>query len=192
MKAIMNNILSFVGYAWREKMVLFSLLGYILLMISPQFSWLSSELQYTGVNEEYSFNMFQLAGGSIDEKGFIALGIFTILNAIGFIAIEFMDYKMKLRSRLSLIKIIEAVLYIGLVVILVIALNNHEILQMISYRKGEIEVLEYWIKDAKGYCNNGVGPVLFIAGLAVAILSKVGIYIFYFVTNVKESLAWKK
>lgn len=192
MKKFFNNLLGFIGFCLSEKLVLISLIAYILVLISPMFSWYSSALTYTGVSEEFSFNMFQLSAGQIKEKGYIALGIFTILICLVFIAIEYLDYKIKLRSRLSIVIPVEVLLYIALIVIVVMALNNEVLRQAMSYRKGEIEALKYWISEANGHCNNGVGPVIYIAGLSLAVLSKVGVYIYYFVDNVKDSLTSKK
>ncbi len=136
--------------------------------------------------------MFQLASGQIKEKSYIALGIFIILVGILFIAIEYLDYKIKLRSRLAIAIVVEVIMYLALVVMVVVALNNETLKAVLSYRSGEIRALEYWIKDASGYCNYGSGPVIYIIGLVAAILSKVGIYIYYFVDYVKDSLTTKK
>ncbi len=192
MKKFIYNLLSFIGFCLSERIVLLSLLGYILVLISPMFSWYSSKLIYTGVNEEFSYNMFQLAGEPIKEKSYIALGIVIILIGIAFIAIEYFDFKIKLRERLAVVFPAQIILYLVWIVILIVALNNEVLKETMSYRAGEIEALEYWIKEADGHCNNGVGPILFVAGLSLAILSKVGLYIYYFVDNVKDSLSTRK
>ena len=192
MKKFINNFLGFIGYSFGEKLVLLSLIGYILILISPMFSWYSSVLSYTGVDEEFSFNMFQLSGGQIKEKSYIAMGIFIILISVALIAIEYLDYKIKLKSRLGIAVILQGLLYVVLVVLIVAALNNETLKEAMSYRSGEIKAVEYWIKDATGHCNNGVGPILYVIGLCFAILSKVGVYIYYFVDNVKDSLTTKK
>lgn len=192
MKKFINNFLGFVGYFLSEKLVLISLIGYILFLISPLLSWYSSSLTYTGVNEEFSFNMFQLAGEPIGEKSYIALGIFTILIGVVFIAIEYLDYRFKLRSRLPIVVPGEVLLYIVLIVMVVVALNNETLTSIMSYRGGEIKALEYWIDEADGHCNHGAGPILYVIGLSIAALSKVGVYIYYFVDNVKDSLTTKK
>ena len=106
--------------------------------------------------------------------------------------IEYKDYKIKLRSRLLVTIPLEIIIYIALIVIVIMAIKNDTLVQVMSYRSGEIRALEYWIKDASGHCNNGVGPVLYILGLAVAVLSKLWIYAFYFIMNVKDSLSAKK
>ncbi len=192
MKKFFNNLLGFIGYCLSERLVLISLLGYILILISPMFSWYSSALAYTGVSEEFSFNMFQLSGGQVKEKSYIAMGVFVIINSIALMLIEYFDYKIKLRSRLSASVLFEILMYIGLIVIVVMAIKNDTLVEKMSYRAGEVEALIYWIKDATGYCNHGVGPILYIIGLSVAILSKVGVYIYYFIDNVKDSLTSKK
>lgn len=192
MKKFINNFLGFIGFCFGEKLVLLSIIGYILILVSPMFSWYSSALSYTGVNEEFSFNMFQLSGGQIKEKSYIALGIFVILISVGLIAIEYLDYKIKLKSRLGIAVILQGLFYVALVVLLIVGLNNESLKEAMSYRSGEIKAVEYWIKDASGHCNNGAGPVLYVIGLGFAILSKVGVYIYYFVDNVKDSLTTKK
>lgn len=192
MKNAIYNILSFIGYSLRERNVLLSILGYILIIISPWFSWYSSALSYTGVSEETSFSMFGLAGNLVEDKSYIALGIFTILIGLGLLFIEYKDYRMKLRSRLAASLAIELVLYVVLIVIFVSAVNDEALREVISYRQGEIEALEYWIEQASGHCNRGVGPVLYILGLVLAIFAKVGVYIFYFIDYVKDSLTIKK
>lgn len=192
MKKVINNILGFIGFCFSEKLVLISLIGYILILISPMFNWYSSSLIYTGVSEEFSYNMFQLSSGQIKEKSYIALGIFIILISCVFIAIEYLNYKIKLRERLPIVIPAEIFFYILLVVFVIIALNNDSLRQNMSYRRGEIEAMEYWIKEAEGHCNNGAGPYIYIAGLFVAVMSKVGVYIYYFIDNVKDSLTSKK
>lgn len=192
MKKFIYNVLSFIGFCLREKIVLLSVVGYILILISPMFSWYSSKLIYTGVNEEFAYNMFQLAGEPIKEKAYIVYGIVVILIGIAFIAIEYLDYKIKLRERLAVILPAQIIMYIVWMVILIVALNNETLKEYMGYRSGEIKALEYWISDAKGHCNNGVGPVLFVIGLGLSVLSKVGLYIYYFVDNVKDSLSTRK
>lgn len=192
MKDKIYNILSFIGYSLREKMVLLSILGYILIIISPWFSWYSSALSYTGVSEETKLSMFGLAGELVKDKSYIALGIFTMLVGFGLLIIEYKDYRMKLRSRLAATLAIEIILYIVLIIMVIAAMNNEALREIMSYRQGEIKALEYWIDEATGHCNRGVGPVLYISGLALAIFSKVGAYIFYFIDYVKDSLTIKK
>ena len=156
------------------------------------FSWYSSALSYTGVAEELSYNMFQLAGGQIKEKSYIAIGIFIILISVALIAIEYLDYKIKLKSRLDATVILQGLFYVVLVILLIVGLNNETLKEAMSYRSGEIKAIEYWIKDASGHCNNGAGPVLYAIGLGLAVLSKVGVYVYYFIDNVKDSLTTKK
>ncbi|MBO5389765.1 MAG: hypothetical protein J6A59_16855 [Lachnospiraceae bacterium] len=192
MKKAIYNILGFIGFCLSEKLVLLSLVGYILIFISPLFSWYSSALMYTGVSEEASYNMFQLASGQIKEKSYIAFGIMIMVLSFVLMLIEYKDYKIKLRSRLLVTIPLEIIIYIALIVIVITAIKNDTLVQVMSYRSGEIRALEYWIKDASGHCNNGVGPVLYILGLAVAVLSKLWIYAFYFIMNVKDSLSAKK
>lgn len=192
MRNAINNILGFIGYSLRERNVLLSILGYILIIISPWFSWYSSALSYPGVSEETSFSMFGLGGNLVEDKSYIVLGIFTILIGLGLLFIEYKDYRMKLRSRLAATLAIELVLYVVLIVMFVSAVNNEALREIISYRHGEIEALEYWIEQASGHCNRGVGPVLYILGLVLAVFAKVGVYIFYFIDYVKDSLTIKK
>ncbi len=192
MKKILTNTLGFIGYSFRERAVLLSIISYILIIISPFLSWYSTALVYTGVDEELKVNMFQLAGGQFKEKSFIVLGIFTIVVGCCFLAIEYLDFGIKLRSRLRACLLIEIILYIILIAIIVCSLNNETVRQIVTYREGEVEALVYWIKDARGHCNRGVGPIVYISGLSLAILSKVGIYVYYFIEFVKESLTIKK
>lgn len=173
-------------------MVLISLVGYILIFISPMFSWYSYFLTYTGVEEEVSFNIFQLGVGQIKEKSYIFFGVFIIIISLAFITIEYLDYKIKLRSRLGIIIAVEILLYLALIIILVMAISNEVVRARISYANGEIKALEYWIKGAQGHCNNGLGPGICIAGFIIAAMSKIGIYIYYFVDRVKDSLTTKK
>ena len=112
MKKFIYNFLGFIGFCFSEKLVLLSLIGYILILISPMFSWYSSALSYTGVAEELSYNMFQLAGGQIKEKSYIAIGIFIILISVALIAIEYLDYKIKLKSRLDATVILQGLFYV--------------------------------------------------------------------------------
>lgn len=191
-KKFLKNLLGFIGFCLREKMVLISLVGYILILISPMFSWYSYFLAYTGVEEAVSYNIFQLGVGQIKEKSYIIFGVFIILISLAFITIEYLDYKIKLRSRLGIIVTVEILLYVALIVILVMAFGNEVIRERISYANGEIKALEYWIKGAQGHCNNGLGPGICIAGLIIAAMSKIGIYIYYFVDRVKDSLTTKK
>ena len=192
MKKFIYNFLGFIGFCFSEKLVLLSLIGYILILISPMFSWYSSALSYTGVAEELSYNMFQLAGGQIKEKSYIAIGIFIILISVALIAIEYLDYKIKLKSRLDATVILQGLFYVVLVILLIVGLNNETLKEAMSYRSGEIKAIEYWIKEASGHCNNGAGPVLYAIGLGLAVLSKVGVYVYYFIDNVKDSLTTKK
>lgn len=192
MKKGIYNILGFIGYCFREKLILISLLGYIMMIISPIFSWYSSALAYEGVDEKFDFNMFQLAGGQIKERAYIAFGIFIILFGVGLVVIEYFDYRIMLRERLRIILPVEVLLYIALVLLVVFALNNETLRETMSYRSGEVKALEYWIKDASGHCNNGVGPAVFFVGFGLDMLTKVGIYIYYFVDNVKDSLTARK
>lgn len=192
MKNTIYNILGFIGFCLSEKLVLISLVGYILIFISPMLNWFTYALSYVGVSEEASYNMFQLSAGQINEKSFIALGIVIMILALVLMIIEYKDYRIKLRSRLGIAIPAEIVIYIGLVVILFIALGNEALSQVMSYKSGEIKALEYWIDGAKGHCNNGAGPVVYVFGIALAILSKLWIYVFYFIMNVKDSLSARK
>ncbi len=192
MKKVIYNILGFIGFCLSEKLVLLSLVGYILIFISPLFSWYSSALNYAGVAEEATYNMFQLASGQIKEKSYIAFGIMIMVLSFALMVIEYKDYRIKLRSRLLATVPLEIIIYIALIVIIIIALKNDTLSQVMSYRSGEIKALEYWIKDAKGHCNNGVGLVLYMLGIVVAVLSKLWIYAFYFIMNVKDSLSARK
>ena len=191
MKKRIYNILGFIGYCFSEKLVLISLLGYIMI-ISPMFSWYSSALTYEDVDEKFDFNMFQLSTGQIKEKVYIALGIFIILFGIGLVVIEYLDYKIKLRERLRIILPVEVLLYIALVTMVILALNNETLRETMSYRSGEVKALEYWIKGASGHCNNGVGPAIFFIGFGLDMITKVGIYMYYFVDNVRDSLTARK
>ena len=192
MKKGIYNFLSFIGYCFSEKLVLISLLGYIMMIISPMFSWYSSALTYEEVDEKFSFNMFQLSAGQIKEKVYIFFGIFIILLGIGLVVIEYLDYKIKLRERLRIVLPVEVILYIALVTMVILALNNETLRETMSYRSGEIKALEYWIENASGHCNHGVGPAIFFVGFGLDMLTKVGIYIYYFVDNVKDSLTARK
>lgn len=192
MKKAIYNILGFIGFCLSEKLVLLSLGGYILIFISPLFNWYSSALNYIGVAEETSYNMFQLSAGQIKEGLYIPLGIIIMVLSLALMIIEYKDYRIKLRSRLGITVPLEIIIYIGLIVIVIMALKNERLMEIMSYRSGEIKALVYWIEGASGHCNNGVGPVVYIAGIVLAVLSKLWIYLFYFIMNVKDSLSVRK
>ena len=105
-----------------------------------------------------------------------------ITGGAGFIGSNFAYYMLENHPDYE-ITVLDKLTYAG---------NLPTLKEAMSYRSGEIKAVEYWIKDASGHCNNGVGPVLYVIGLGFAVLSKVGVYIYYFVDNVKDSLTARK
>ncbi len=183
-----SKIFSFFRYILWEKRVLFSVVSSILLIIAPFLNWVSWSLSYEGVSEEETYNMFQLAGAKLDINISIFFAVCFFVFSLGFMVLEFFDYKYDVRDKRKWIGYVELLILVIITTMIVSLINNDNIVQYISYKDGEIEALEYWIEGAKGHCNRGMGPIIALVAMVLAFVARVGVVIYMLFSNIRGKL----
>ncbi len=158
------NTGAMVGALKGDIMKLVGLIGAFLIAINPFITWCKYEIEFWGMEEKDSANMFGLAGGDTGEKIFILLGILLVLSGLAIMMWDLADFVPQfaaIKAKVAAIPFFDFIL-IGIALIaIIIGLCNGEINELIE------------AADEIGKGSHGAGPVLGIIGVLAAAAPRV-------------------
>ena len=169
-----------IGALKTDIMKLVSLIGALLIFLTPLFNWVSLKMKYDGDSEKEHMNMFKIAGdGDIGVFGFFA--IMLMLLGIILILWNVADYFNPIANIKAVIvaKVGPYAQYIELGVIalallfVILALANGDLNDQIKMGKEALEWAKEWSDSVKGHCNHGLGPIIGFVGIIAAAAPKV-------------------
>ena len=153
------NTSAMVGALKGDIMKIVGLIGAFLIAINPFITWCKYEIEFWGMKEKDSANMFGLAGGDTGEKIFILLGILLVLSGLAIMMWDLADYVPQfasIKAKVAAIPFFDFIL-IGIALLAII----------IGLCNGEVnEVIE--LADEMGKASHGAGPVLGFIGVIAA------------------------
>ena len=158
------NTNAMVGALKGDIMKLVGLIGAFLIAINPFITWCKYEIEFWGVKEKDSANMFGLAGGDTGEKIFIFLGILLVLSGLAIMMWDLADYVPQFASfkaKVAAIPYFDLILVAVALIAIIIGLCNGEVNELIE------------TADEFGKGSHGVGPVFGIIGVLAAAAPRV-------------------
>lgn len=148
-----------------DYMKIVGLVGGLLVLISPFFSWCTLKVDMWGVKESESFSMFSLGREYSDVRTYYIWTVLLIVIGLGLLlwdAADFFPALADTKAKLSNIPYVELIaIGVGILVV-VIALMNGTV-------KDVIELYD----DLGGEASHGVGPIVAFIGLALAAVPRV-------------------
>ncbi len=158
------NTNAMVGALKGDVMKIVSLVGAFLLAINPFLTWCKYEIEFWGMKEKDSANMFGLAGGDTGEKIFIFLGILLVLSGLALMMCDLADYVPQfanIKAKVAVIPFFEFILIGVALIAIIIGLCNGAVNEVIE------------LADEMGKGSHGVGPVLGFIGVIAAAAPRV-------------------
>jgi len=158
------NVNGIVGAVKGDIMKIVALVGAFFIAINPFLTWCKYNIEFWGMKEKDSANMFGLAGGDVDEGIFVLFGILLVLIGLALMACDLADYVPQfanIKAKVSAIPFFELILIGVALVVIIIGLCNGTV----------NDIIEAADKIGKG--SHGIGPVLGIIGVLAAAAPRV-------------------